>query len=374
MRWSWQIARVRGIPVYVHFTFLLLLVWVILEHYLRDYKLGEAVRETLFVALVFGIIVLHELGHALAAARYGIATRDITLYPIGGLSRLERMPDDPRQELVVALAGPAVNVALAALAFVGMAAMAEFGSAARPRLVEGALLPRLFWVNVGLVLFNLLPAFPMDGGRVLRALLALRMDYARATQAAATVGQGMALLFGFGGLYIHNPLLVFIALFVWIGAAQEAHLVQTRSALAGIPVAEAMVRDFQALSPGEPLGAAARHALAGFQQDFPVVENGRLVGFLTRADLLAALVRQGEAGRVGDVMQREFKVARAAEMLDAALARLRECNCHALPVIRGEEVVGLLAPENVGEFLMFQSAVRRPPPAEQGRALAQPPG
>jgi Zn-dependent protease len=369
MRWSWKIARIHGIGIYVHFTFPLLLLWIVLGHYFRSHDVAEALRETLFVALVFGIIVLHELGHAFAAARYGIATRDITLLPIGGVARLERMPEDPRQELVVALAGPLVNVIIAAGLFVGMYASSELFRVPMASPTEGALLPRLLAVNVWLVLFNLIPAFPMDGGRVLRALLAMRTDYASATQTAATVGQGIALLFGFIGLF-SNPLLLFIALFVWIGAAQEAHLAQAKGALAGIPVADVMIREFQTLSTEDTLGVAARHALAGFQQDFPVVRDGRLVGLLTRSDLLGALVQHGEAAAVGQVMQTDFEAAHPTEMLDAVMPRLQASGGHALPVARGEAVVGIVTMENLAEYLMLRSAVQRRP---RGQRVPVPP-
>ncbi len=369
MRWSWKIGQVRGIGIYIHFTFVLLLAWVVLAHYLRDYDIAEAVHETLFILLVFGVIVLHELGHAFAAARYGIATRDITLLPIGGVARLERMPEDPRQELVVALAGPLVNVIIAAGLFLGMFASTELFHARRWSLTEGDLLPRLLVVNVMLVLFNLIPAFPMDGGRVLRAILAMRTDYVHATQTAASVGQAIALLFGFVGLF-SNPFLLFIALFVWIGAAQEAHLVQVRGALAGIPVGQAMVRDLQTLAPEDTLGVAARHVLAGFQQDFPVVRDGKLAGLLTRSDLLGALVKQGEAGQVGQVMQTALEVAHPTEMLDTVLARLQASGSHALPVTRGDAVVGLVTLENLAEYLTFRSALRKPRPVP---VPAQPP-
>ena len=288
MSWSWRIGRIAGINVYVHFTFLLLLAWVILEHYQAHGDLAEAMSGLVFTLALFGIVVLHELGHALAARRYGIRTRDITLLPIGGVARMERMPEDPRQELVVALAGPAVNVVLAA----GIYLVLALGQGPSPvggvLRVGGGFLDQLFWVNVSLALFNLLPAFPMDGGRVLRALLAMRLDYVRATQVAASVGQAMALLFAFLGLF-YNPFLIFIAFFVWLAAAQEASLVQMRSALGGIPVMRAMITDFRTLRPDDPLARAVEYVQAGFQQDFPVVEDGRLVGVLRRNDLTAAL-------------------------------------------------------------------------------------
>ena len=370
MRWSWKLGEVRGIGIYVHFTFLLLLGWIVLANYLHHGDVAEALGETLFVVLVFAIIVLHELGHALAADRYGIATRDITLLPIGGVARLDRMPDDPRQELVVALAGPAVNVVIAAGILLGLFASSELTRLPWASLTAGTILQRLLVINVWLVLFNLIPAFPMDGGRVLRALLAMRMDYVRATQTAASVGQGIALLFGFIGLFL-NPLLLFIALFVWIGAAQEAHLVQARGALAGIPVRDVMVREFQTLSPEDALGMAAQHVLAGFQQDFPVVQNGRLVGLLTRADLLGALMKHGESAQVGQVMRTRFEVAHPSEMLDTVMMRLGATDAHALPVVKGDEVVGMVMTETLAEYLMFQSALRRE--ARARRIAAAPP-
>ncbi len=215
-------------------------------------------------------------------------------------------------------------------------------------------------VNVSLVLFNLLPAFPMDGGRVLRALLALRMDYTRATQLAAHVGQAMAFGFGFLGLFT-NPFLVFIAFFVWIGAAQEASVVQMRSALGGIPVSRAMLTDFRTLAPDDPAKRVLELILAGSQQDFPVVEDGRVAGVLLRGDVLNALAHRGSDWRVGDVMRRDFEVVDAGDMLETVVGRLQACACHTLPVTSRGALVGLLTMDNLGEFLLIQSALGRSP-------------
>jgi predicted transcriptional regulator len=212
-------------------------------------------------------------------------------------------------------------------------------------------------VNIWLIIFNLLPAFPMDGGRVLRALLAMRMDYVRATQLAASIGQAMALLFAFVGLFF-NPFLVFIALFVWMGAAAEASLVQMRTALAGIPVAQAMISEFRAVASTDRIGDVAGHVLAGFQQDFPVVDQGQLRGVLTRADLIKALAEKGVDEPVEGVMRHEFETTQPTEMLEQAFARLQERGCYSMPVVKGANVVGMLTAENVGEFLMIQSALR----------------
>jgi CBS domain-containing protein len=237
----------------------------------------------------------------------------------------------------------------------------------------GRFLDRLFWVNVWLAGFNLLPAFPMDGGRVLRALLALRMDYLRATHVAASLGQFMALVFGFLGFF-YNPLLIFIALFVWLGAAQEASMVQMRAAMSGIPIERVMITDFVALQPHDTLSRAAKHVLAGFQQDFPVVEeDGRLVGILTRNDLVTGLARYGAEGRVGDVMHREFVTADPRDMLQTAFARLQEHGWHTLPVVQDGRLVGVVTAENLAEVLMLHEALREAGRLPRAEAPAQGP-
>ena len=288
MGWSWRIGRIAGIDVYMHPTFLLLLLWVALAHFFAHHDPVEALYGLAFVLALFGIVVLHELGHALMARRYGIRTRDITLLPIGGVARLERIPEEPWQELMVAVAGPAVNVVMAAGIYLGL--LLARGLSLSPvdtvLRVGGGFVQQLFWVNVTLVVFNLVPAFPMDGGRVLRALLAMRLDYVRATQLAASIGQGIALLFGVLGLFF-NPFLIFIAVFVWVAGTQEAGMVLMRSALGDVPVLRAMITDFRALRSDDPLAQAVEHLLGGFQQDFPVVEDGQVVGVLTRNDLAA---------------------------------------------------------------------------------------
>lgn len=358
MKWSLKLGQIGGIGIYVHFTFLFLLAWIVLANP------NDAIQELLFVLLVFGIIVLHELGHAFAAQHYGIATRDITLLPIGGVARLERMPEDPKQELVVALAGPAVNFVLAGALFVAGAFFVWLSpetalSALNTRsLQEGGLLTRLFVVNIWLAMFNLIPAFPMDGGRVLRALLGMRMDYVQATQTAASVGQFIAIAFGFWGLLSGNPFLVFIALFVYMGAAAEASMAQVRGAMAGIPVNRAMIHEFHTLSPSDSLEAATQHVLNGFQHDFPVVEDGKVVGVLTRRDLLTALAKEGERGQVGQAMQKNFQVAEPTEMLEHVMTRLQDCECLSMPVVRNGQLVGLVTMDNLGEFLSIRSALR----------------
>ncbi len=197
MKWSWKIGSVAGIKVYVHSTFLILLGWIAVSHWTADHSYLAVAEGVGFILAIFSCVVAHELGHALAAQQYGITTRDITLLPIGGVARLERMPDKPWEEFVVALAGPLVNVVIAAALFIGLKLGGWLVAADSLSVTGGPFLVRLLAVNVFLVVFNLLPAFPMDGGRVLRAILAARMEYTKATQIAANIGQSMALMFLF---------------------------------------------------------------------------------------------------------------------------------------------------------------------------------
>jgi Zn-dependent protease/CBS domain-containing protein len=354
MQWSVRLGKIAGIDLKVHLTFVLILIWV----GLMQWRIGGTpaiVPGVLFILVLFGCVVLHELGHALTARRYGIQTRDITLLPIGGVARLERMPEEPSQELAVALAGPAVNVVIAAVLGLLLAATGAWIPLESMDPVRGPFLQRLLIVNVFLAVFNMIPAFPMDGGRVLRALLASRMGFPKATQVAASVGQGIALMFGFVGLF-SNPFLVFIALFVWIGAAQEAMMVQTRSVLSGVPVANAMLTEFHVLAPSDPLDRAIELILAGSQQDFPVVDGGKAVGVLARADLFSALARK-DSVNVGDVMRPETEVVDSDQPLDELVVKLDRSK-PLIPVTSAGRIVGILTAENIGEFLLIHSALK----------------
>lgn len=357
MGWSIRLGRILGIDIYVHLTFFLLLAYIVFANYMKTRDWSIALWEMGFITIAFAIVVMHEYGHALAARAFGVGTHDITLLPIGGVARLERIPENPVQELIIAVAGPAVNVVLAATCFVGLIYTGQpLFPTGNELLIDGSLLQRLFLVNVGLVVFNMIPAFPMDGGRVLRALLAMATNRVQATQIAATVGQLFALLLGFLGLF-GAPLLVFVALFVWIGAAQEAADVAQRSSLAGVPVRTAMISQYQTVSPLDTLADVARKVLASFQQDFPVVEHERVVGMITRRDLLEALSSSGHEAVVASAMQAEFATAAPQEMLNDVIGRLQAASAHTLPVIENGRLIGLLTSENVSELLMVRSAI-----------------
>jgi Zn-dependent protease len=357
MKWSWKIARVMGIDVNIHTTFLLLVVFVAISYGINGGTPATIIEGVLFLLALFACVLLHEFGHALAARRFGIQTRDITLLPIGGLARLERMPEKPTQELWVALAGPAVNVVIAAVLFLGLLAFQALEPISQLSVTGGNFFERLLVVNIWLVAFNLVPAFPMDGGRVVRALLATRLEYTRATQLAATLGQGLAFLMGLLGLF-GNPTLLFIAFFVWIGAAQEASMVQLKSALGGIPVNRARLTQFETLSPTDPLSRPKELLLSGSQRDFPVVANGVPVGILTREELIQALTTRNETTLVSYVMQKQFEVIDSSQMLDGISQKLQTSGQGMLPVVHDGVMVGLITMENVGEFLMIQKAIQ----------------
>lgn len=358
MKWQWKLGNFAGIDVYVHATFLLLIGWVGYSHWLENQLWSEVFSGILFILALFACVVLHEYGHALTARKYGIKTRDITLYPIGGVARLERMPEKPVEELWVALMGPAVNVVIAAALFTFLYLTNSLVPLSELTVASGSFLERLMMINISLVLFNLIPAFPMDGGRVLRAFLAMRMDYVRATQIAATIGQGMALLFGLVGLF-GNASLLFIAFFIWIGASQEAGMTQMKNAISGIPVGRAMLTDYKSLSPRDTLARMSQLILSGSQHDFPVIDNDRVIGVVTRDDFIMALTRHGEGIAISAIMKKDLPEVDSYEMVENALARIQESGVPALPVTHAGQLVGIVTTENITEYLMIRSALKR---------------
>jgi Zn-dependent protease len=359
MKWSLKLIEIAGIGIFVHWTFFLLLLWVAGSHIAQGGDSYAAIEGVFFVLSLFGCVVLHELGHALAARRFGISTRDITLLPFGGIARLERIPEAPLQELAVAIAGPAVNVVIAGVLWLVISATGELTDFRALERTGAPFLDKLFWVNVVLVVFNLLPAFPMDGGRVLRAFLALRLDYVRATEIAASVGQVMAILFGTLGFFGSNPMLLLVAFFVFLGAQEEAQLTKLRSAFRGVPVRQAMITRFRSLASNDPIGRAIDFVLAGSQQDFPVLADGKVIGVLVRGDLFAALEKNGREHPIADFVRRDLAAVEDSDMLDRIFQLMRERSTSTLPVVRSDELVGLITLENVGEWLLVQSATRK---------------
>jgi stage IV sporulation protein FB len=363
MGWSFPIGTVKGTVIRIHLTFVLFLIWIGVSHYAQGGQ-RAAVEGLLFITLLFACVLLHEFGHVFAARRYGVQTPDITLLPIGGVARLERIPEKPAEELVVALAGPAVNVAIAAVLFLVLGGLPSMDDGTQVQNPGVGLLGRLAWVNISLVVFNLIPAFPMDGGRVLRALLAYRLGYTRGTRIAAGVGQAVAFALGLAGLF-GNPLLIFIALFVYMGAAAEASAAQMRDAGRGMIASDAAETRFEGLPTTATVEDAVERLLRTSQHDFPVVDGaGRLRGVVTRDDMIRALRERGPDAPVLEVMRRDIPVLNHRQPLDEAMRTMREGGHPAVGIVDAEgKLVGLITPENVGELMMVQAArpARRPP-------------
>lgn len=356
MKWSLKLGKLFGIDVYLHFTFLLLLAFLGFTYWRETQNIAATLQGVAFIVALFGCVVLHELGHALMARRYGIQTHDITLLPIGGIARLAKMPEKPMQELWVALAGPAVNVVIAIILLVGLAATGGFTPVEQLVVTGGSFWQRLLMLNLMLVAFNLLPAFPMDGGRVLRALLAMRLGRRRATAIAANVGQGMAILFGIVG-FLYNPILVFIGIFVYLGAQAEAGIAKMQSALAGLDVRDAMMTRFRTLAAQDTLARAVEQLLAGSQQDFPVLENELPIGILRRNDLVKALSEGRRDDAVTDVMSRDCETVEERSSLKSAVESMRERECATMAVMAGGRMVGLLTLEHISEMIMVNAAM-----------------
>jgi Zn-dependent protease len=356
MGWSAKFGRIAGIDLYVHATFPLLFVWVAFIYWAQTGTVEGVLFGFLFIALLFLCVVLHEYGHALTARRYGIGTRHITLLPIGGVAMLEKMPKDPRQEIVIALMGPAVNVAIALVLYLTLGSLGSPGQMLDPALTPGNILRSVLVANIFLAVFNMIPAFPMDGGRVLRAVLSFRAGRVKATRWAATIGQGLAIVFGIVGLF-GNPFLILIAIFIWMGAAAEAGSAEIEGRLDRKPVDRAMITDFQTVSPRDPLARAIDLTLATTQKDFPVLDGGRVVGVLGQGGILRGLRDRGIDGLVGDVMGPPATADISARLLDL-LDNLQHGEARIICILRHGRLVGMVDMDNISEYLRIQAALR----------------
>lgn len=359
MRWSYRLATIFGTEIRMHVTFVLLVAWYAWAAYQAGGQ-AAAVASAVFLILVFVCVLLHEFGHILMARRFGIRTPEVLLSPIGGLARLERMPEEPRQELLVALAGPAVTLVLIVLFGLAVALVGDRANLWQFDPGHERLIPALFRLNIVLLLFNLLPAFPMDGGRVLRALLVSRKGMVAGTRIAARVGQIFAFGIGLLGLY-GQPMLIIIAGFIYLAAEGEARAVETRAAGRGVTAAAMMITDLRTLPVYASLEDAVRLLLAGEQREFPIVDNdGRLEGLLTRDDLIRGLSTHGSGATVGTVMSQPVSGVSPSEPFEAALERLRESRLPALPVITPDRVVvGLITTDNITDLLLIRRHLTR---------------
>ena len=360
MSWSITLGRIAGSEIRIHLTFFLLLLWIGIIHLQTDGVEG-AIEAIAFICAVFACVALHELGHAIAAKRYGIKTPDITLLPIGGLARLERMPENPGQEIVIAVAGPMVNVVIAAILILVLGARFDtetFQTIENPAADFAA---RLAAVNIFLVLFNAIPAFPMDGGRVFRALLAMRLGRVNATRVAARTGQALAFGFGFLGLMAGNPILVFIAIFVYLAAGAEADDVEMTAVGRAMPVDDAMITSFETLSARDTVEAAADALIRTTQHEFPVVDGaGAPRGIITRNAIIEAMRTNAANAPALDWLV-EIPSVHRGETLARAITAMREKAAPAVAVTdKDNRLLGYVTPENLSELMMVHTE-KKPP-------------
>jgi Zn-dependent protease/CBS domain-containing protein len=357
MLWSFNIGSIAGTAIRIHFTFLLFLVWI----FVASWASGGATAAwngLAFMLLLFACVLAHEFGHIFTARAFGVPTPDVTLLPIGGVARLARIPEAPLEEFLIAIAGPLVNVAIAVALVVLAGARLDPHQLAAMESAHVSLVDRLAAVNLFLAVFNMIPAFPMDGGRVLRALLAIRLGHLRATEIAAATGQLVAFGLGFLGLF-GNPLLIFIAIFVYLAASSEARMVEIRTMSRDVPVGAAMMTAFATLTPEEHIDAAIETLLRTSQSEFPVTDaDHRLVGLLDRDGMIRALKTLGPDARVADAMATDVPTVGNRSCLEDAFRMLQEKSAPAVGVVDAAgRLVGLITSETVGQMLMVQHAL-----------------
>jgi Zn-dependent protease/CBS domain-containing protein len=365
---SFKVGRAFGIDVKVHWTFLLLLLCFVGYGYAQTGNLFGALLATALVVVLFVFVVLHEYGHSLVAQRLGIEIQDITLLPIGGLARMSAIPEKPSDEVKIAIAGPLVNVVLAAtlygLAYLGFGSTGfQVPDFTVSGISLGGVLSYLAFINVILAGFNFIPAFPMDGGRVLRGLLAARMGVVRATEVAAVVGQGFAFLFFFYGLLSGNFVLVLIAAFVFFGAGAEAQIVRQRELMRGLSVRDVMAakQHTETVTPYHTFGQVLDAVIHGYQEDFPVVdETGNLAGMLTRREILAAAHSPDRFYYVRDLMKTKVPtLSPGADLFGEGYRLLQQSDLRALPVVEGGKLVGMLTIEDVGHASLLRQPTKK---------------
>jgi Zn-dependent protease/CBS domain-containing protein len=364
MRDSLKLLTIRGIQLRVHLTFPLILIWAMLQFGLFTGLGWEgALFGVIVILLLFGIVVLHELGHSIAAQNYGIEVEEIVLLPIGGVAMLRRIPEKPMQEFVIAIAGPAVNFALAGVLLVldvlfglaGRFADPVEGLAQIQTLSVAAVFNYVFVANLFLAFFNLIPAFPMDGGRVLRALLASRMNYARATGIAVAIGQTLAWIIGLWGFLTGGFFLILVAIFIYMGAAQENQQVQIRHTLRDLTVRHAYSRRVRVLPPTATLAQAVEQVVTGFQSDFPICEGEQLLGLLTYRNLLDALGKGDAQQLVSTVMTTNLQALSPEDELAHAQQEMMRQAIDVLPVVQDGRFLGLLTSRDMSEVFRVAS-------------------
>ena len=353
MKWSLYLGKPAGIKVFIHWTFVLLVIWLSWMHLQQGHGLFEIIMGLFFLALLFACVTLHEFGHALAARRYGIDTQDINLLPIGGVARLERMPEDPKQELVVAAAGPAVNVAIAGVLFLLILVTGQSQLDISHHVTGSNFLSDLLVINIILVVFNLIPAFPMDGGRVLRALLAFKMKRAKATQVAASIGQLLAIGFILFGLF-YNPFLLFIGIFVFLGAGAEARQVSMAESMKVITAKDIMTSNYQSISLSASVAQAASLMLENRSSELVVKNGDQFVGIVSYRSVIQALQGGKSERPIIDLIQDDVKTLEPNLLLADVVDVLQMEDQSMYPVIGNNKIWGIVTKSDLNKILLEQ--------------------
>lgn len=351
MKWSVNIFRLFGIQLKIHLTFLLLPLFFL-------YHAG--IKGLVGLVGVYFWVISHEFCHSLQARRYGIKVRNITLYPIGGIASIQGIPDNPKEEFIISISGPLFNFISAAILF--LPAWLILG----PNLLTlpfpwwdswKKVLVFFFWMNPILGAFNLLPAFPMDGGRVLRAFLAEKIDYRRATKIAVSFGHAFAFIFCLYGLIQGNMILVIIGIFIYTAASQEETQVNFRMGLKGYEVKDILQDKFISLETDTPLSGVVEIVFHSHQEDFPVVEDGKLVGLLTRSEIISTIHQHGLEKKVSEIMKKNFPVLSPHTTLVRAHHLMAESNLRAIPVVYGQKIYGVITLEDISRAYMISGSV-----------------
>jgi Zn-dependent protease/CBS domain-containing protein len=359
MKYTLYLGKISGIKILMHWTFLILILWIVFSNAKSGADINQIARSVGFILAVFTCVILHELGHALAAKRYNIKTLGITILPIGGLAQLESMPEKPKEELVVALAGPVVNVVISIILFPFVlltAGMADLNTL--QTITAQNFLPSLMSINVWLALFNLIPAFPMDGGRILRALLGYKFNHARATEIAASIGQVLAIAIIFFGFF-YNAFLIFIGFFIFLSAKSEAAYSRSKFHLKGFTVNDVLMHQVPFINDSASIKEAADKLLDSQSRDFLVVRDGEPVGTLSREQIIQALAKQGETASVDSIKDNELLSLDPRMELEKAWSLIQQKGKSLMPVFSDGKLVGVVKQENIAEFILIHAAAEK---------------
>jgi len=357
MRWTVKIGKIYGIPIKIHMLFIALLVFILYNNTVKA-GLEQGLISTFLVLLIFLFVTLHEFAHSYQAMKYGITVKEIVLLPVGGVAQIEGFPEDPVQEIKVAVAGPLLNFLASGIIFVIFALKSDVHFLVRYSITSPDILKSLFWINLILGLFNLIPAFPMDGGRILRGLFALKLPYIKATRIAVSIGQGFAILLGIYGLFM-NLWLIVISVFIFIGAGSEEHTLKIKKGLEDVTVSQIMSKNILFLEPDDEIKKGLQYIYRGGVDDFPVIDENKIVGIITKKRLLSAIHEYGLNKKVSEIMESVIDYLSPEDKVSDVYLKLAGTNTKVLPVVDGAKIVGMIGMDNIDRYLGILEQIGR---------------